>query len=457
MDTTIIVIVCYFVVMCFLGLFIKNKISSDNDKSLSTLALAVSLIAALYGGGFILGGAELAYKYGWGGLAYGWSSALGLILVGIFMTKQIHRESQISKNLTVSSLLKNKFNNNHISLISAVLSVLALTAIAAAQLYAAMRIFNVLNLPIKLMLGITTFIIVIVSLKGLKGLVCFGKYNLIIASFGAIAAIALAWGITPNLSLNNQFEIASLSTLLCIIIPTALYILVGQDVHQKLYVAKSKKSLKSACFLAAFALILMTFFPVIIGIKSHYLFSINPSEAVPKFIMFSIPSIFKGLFIAAILAAIIGCAQSVISAASAQFSQDVIGSLRNYNPLKIQKINSLTTIFIALIAFLIAICSKSIINNLIIAYSLYTAGMFIPVILAFFHNKSQIYSKSIILISLTGIIASALIELKVINLEMPSILFGIGASFLTLLLFHLSSAFRRIGLQKKNQNNGGEI
>jgi len=437
MDSTLIVIIIYFIAMSLLGLFIKNKLDSNKNKNLSTTAIAISLIATLYGGGFILGGAELSYQYGWFGLAYGWSAALGLILIGIFMSKKIHKESKNSKNLTISSLLKKKFANKNILLISAILSVLALTAITAAQLYAAMRIFNVLNLPINLMLGITTFIIMIVSLKGLKGLVNFGKYNLIIASLGALAAIFLAWGASPSVSLNNTFESISPWMLLGVIIPTALYILVGQDIHQKLYVAKNKKSIIYACFIAAIVLVLAAFFPVIIGIKSHFLFSINPSEAVPKFIMFSIPSIFKGLFIAAILAAIIGCAQSVIGAASAQFSQDVIGSLKKYNPEKIKKINSIIIILIALIAFLIAIYSKSIINNLIIAYSLYTAGMFVPVILAFFLKSTKRYSKSIIAISLMGIIPSFLVELKIINLGIPAIILGIGASLLTFLLFGL--------------------
>lgn len=350
------------------------------------------------------------------------------------MAKRIHCESKNCKTLTVSSLLKNKFKCDNISLISASLSVLALISIASAQLYAAMRVFNVLGLPIKIMLAITTLIIILVSIRGVKGLVKFGKYNLIIATIGALAAIGLAFGATPNLSITSGFERISISNLLWIIIPTSLYILLGQDIHQKLYKARTKKSLIYGCFIAAVALALMAFFPVIIGMKSHFLFSINPSEAVPKFIIFSIPSLFKGLFIAAILAAVIGCAQSVISASASQFSQDIFCFIRKIKSKDTQNINSITTVTIAIIAFLIALYSKGIINNLIIAYSLYTAGMFVPILMALFLKRTKRYSRFIVIISVIGLVFSLLIELNLINLGLPSIIPGIGASIIAFLI-----------------------
>ena len=437
MNLTIFIIIIYLIIMFLFGFLIKKAKNEEEystaNQTLGIISVVAGLVMTLFGAGFILGGAELGYKYGWYGLVYGWAAGFGLLLLGLFSNK-IYNEMQVSKIKTIPSLLYNKFKSRKISYMSAILSIVALTAITSAQLFAATRIFTALDISIKGSLVITVVIVMLVASKGINAITKFGKYNLIIASIGALAAILLASKIPVSAELvNNGFQSISMSSLLWLIIPTSLYIVVGQDLHQKLYSSKNKKTIKISCMIAGIILILLSFFPVFIGIKSNSLFAIEPTESVPRFIIYSMPSIFKGLFIAAILAAVIGCAQSVINAASTQVTEDLFKPTGKFSDKQLGKISSLSAVSLSLIAFVIALFSTSIINNLIIAYSIYTAGMFIPVMLAFYAKKPRRIAGSVFVASIFGAITALVFEL-IIKIAVPSIVLGVGGSFLILVV-----------------------
>ena len=450
MNATIIVILGYFIITILFGIFLKKSKDSAHfstaKKTLAVGAVTVGLVMTHFGGGFILGGAELAYNYGYYGLVYGLSAALGVLLLGFILSKRI--TAQNSKIRTVPEFLFSSFKDRKISLLAAILSIVALTGIASAQLYAALRIFIALGLAPKVSLIFTASIVGLIATKGIVALTHSGKYNLIIASLGALMAIFIA--LKTNLpTINNlPFSTMPLNSLLFILIPTVLYTIIGQDFHQKIYSAKDARTARTACILAALILSLLSFFPVLIGIKSHFLFNIIASEAMPKFMLFVIPSIFKGLFIAAILAAVIGSAQSVINAAATQVSEDVFKNVRKFSDKKLGVISAGSAAVITLIAFIITLVSSSIINNIIIAYSLYTAGMFVPIILGFFLNNKLRLSKVIFFTSLSGVITSLIFELGLIKSGIPSIILGILVSFIVLtigyMLLLLNSHKRKI-------------
>ncbi len=270
---------------------------STAKRQLGIIAVAVGLTVTHFGGGFILGGAELSYKYGIYGFAYAFSAALGIFILGILSYK-IYDKAKDNKIRTVSSFLLKQYKDEKIALIASVLSILALIGIASAQFFAAIKIFNLIGLSMELSSVFLLLIVSIVSKKGINALTSFGKYNILIALAGVIATIFIAGNI-PNLPLQKvSYEQISFFGLLWIIIPTTLYTIIGQDFHQKIYSSKSKRIAKLACFTSAIILLILGVFPTIIGMQSRSLFNIDAYDAFPKFIAFIMPSIFKGLLIA---------------------------------------------------------------------------------------------------------------------------------------------------------------
>jgi SSS family solute:Na+ symporter len=426
MEITLVVIGIYFIALILFGIFVhKSKNASDFStakKSLGALSIASGLVMTHYGGGFILGGAELGYEYGFYGLAYGIAAALGVLFLGLFLAKKI---SKLNGTITtVPAFLFRKYHDKKLFYLAAILSIMALVAIASAQLFAAMKIFSALNIPVRISSILITVIVCLIAMKGMVALTKSGQYNLIIASIGAIFAIGLAFKIPATVTNPVVFSSMPISNFLWILIPTVLYTMIGQDFHQKLYSAKSYFAAKTACIFASVILLLLSFFPVIIGMKSKSLFVIAASEAMPKFILYSMPSVFKGLFIAAILAAVIGSAQSVINAAATQVCEDMF-SFKKISDKARGRIGAISAILISIIAFILTLLSSSIVNNIILAYTFYTASMFVPVIAAFTLKKSLLSSKNIFILALIGLFISIVFELGFMKTTIPSIIISV--------------------------------
>ncbi len=449
MDATIIVIITYFLVFILIGIFIKKSKNSSEfataKKSLGVISIATGLVMTHYGGGFILGGAELGYQYGWYGLSYGLATAFGVLFLGIFLSKKIISKTRGNVK-TIPSFLMKKFKDKRLFYTATTLSIVALIAIASAQLFAAMKIFSSLNIPVRASSILLMLIVCLIAMKGMGALTKSGKFNLLIASIGAIFAIYLAVSISPQLPVSTTFTQMPAQNLLWILLPTIMYTLIGQDFHQKIYSTKSPKTAKYACILASAILLLLSFFPVIIGMKSKGLFVITASEAMPQFILYAMPSIFKGLFIAAILAAVIGSAQSVINAAATQISEDIFGQMKIKNKHRKNLVAPVSAIVISIVAFIITLFSKSIVNNIILAYTFYTASMFVPIIVAFMLKKRKTPIKQIFIVAVIGLISSIAIEFGLIKTQIPSIIISVGIS---LALFELIILYRYVVIRKR--------
>ena len=124
--------------------------------------------------------------------------------------------------------------------------------------------------------------------------------------------------------------------------------------------------------------------------------------------------------------------------------------MKKFTDKQLGKIAALFALFLAVFAFTITLFSTSISNNLIMAYTLYTAGMFVPVIAAFIIKKPEKYSKPIVFISIFGILLALILEVGLIKINIPSIIICVVASSLILLLYMF---FRILVTPKKLQNN----
>lgn len=440
MNLTIFVILLYSVVLFGAGVFIKSANNgreySIGKQKIGVLGIASALVMTHFGAGFILGGAELGYKYGIYGLVYGLAAAIGLFFLGIF-SRRIYTQAKKEKISTISMFLLKKYKDKKIEILAAVISVIALIGIASAQFFAAIKIFSVLGMNTWVSSAVTFVIVVLIATKGIGAFAKFSKINVVMAAIGAIAAIVFVYNMKIKPLFDMGFEAITPSSLLWVLIPTMLYTLIGQDLQQKIYSSDSWKSARNASFISSGVLALLSFFPVIIGMQSKSLFQIEAYEALPKFIAFAFPSLLKGLFIAAILAAVIGSSQSVINAAATQVSEDLIKSPRRHKGMY-----SISAFVISLLSLVIALFSASIVNNIVLACTIYTAGMFMPISIAFFYNKPWKIFKSVFIISIISIVLTILIETGMIRTSIPSIVISVILSFVFLGSFLLYKKYK---------------
>lgn len=116
----------------------KSRITGMTDfllagRRLDLVLCAGAMAATHFGGGALLGGAEYGFTHGLSGAWYGLSTGIGLAMLGLFTAKKFRALALF----TVPDFLETRYGGRSIRLLGALLSVVALIGILAAQVKAA--------------------------------------------------------------------------------------------------------------------------------------------------------------------------------------------------------------------------------------------------------------------------------------------------------------------------------
>jgi SSS family solute:Na+ symporter len=170
-----------------------------------------------------------------------------------------------------------------------------------------------------------------------------------------------------------------------LLLPTVMYTLVGQDFYQRLFAAKDSKVARNASLLGGIILVIISFFPAIIGMGARALSDLDKGGmSVPWVLQNLMNPVLGGIVLAAILAAIMSTADSLLTAATSHIVKDLWIETFHVDEVKEEKkllnISRNFTFIIGILSLIIALVVPGIIDALIYSYTMYTAGVFVPVI-----------------------------------------------------------------------------
>jgi len=171
-----------------------------------------------------------------------------------------------------------------------------------------------------------------------------------------------------------------------LLLPTVMYTLIGQDFYQRLFAAKSATVARNSTFIAGVFLIAISAFPIIIGMGARGLAveGIEGKDAVPWAVQTLLNPVLAGIIIAAILAAIMSTADSLLTAATSHIIKDLW--IETFHPddetdeRELLKLSRIATVLVGLCALGLGLISDTIVAMLIYAYTMITAGVFVPVL-----------------------------------------------------------------------------
>ncbi len=209
--------------------------------------------------------------------------------------------------------------------------------------------------------------------------------GLVLSNSGGMAALSSALaakGVGPG-----YFSIWGLGTssIMWLLLPTVMYTLIGQDFYQRLFAAKNENVARTASILGGIVLVIVAFFPALIGMGARALSDLETgSNAFPWVVQNLMNPVVGGVILAAILAAIMSTADSILTAATSHIVKDFWIETFQVDEIKDEKklltISRNFTIILGALGLLIALIMPGIIDALIYSYTMYTAGVFIPVI-----------------------------------------------------------------------------
>lgn len=455
-------IVCfYFLVMLVIGVYVyrRGRVSKSDgfyvaDRKGSKLLITGSLLASIVGASATVGLAGWGFTQGLSGAWWLLVGSVGLIILSFTWVKRVRRFGLY----TLPELVERQYSKEA-GFVASILIVVSWIAIIAAQIIAAGKVLGIL------FSGSDTLLMLIPALVFIAYTALGAQYSIIRTDFiqsillmgGILIALFLVlskvgWidGLVNSDSLSsdyfsfpvsNAFDWVDLLSLL--ILAGGTYI-VGPDIYSRLFCAKNEEVAKSSALWTGLAIIPIAFFIVIIGMGARVLFpDISSEQAFPTVIENVLPVGLSGLVTAALLAAIMSSADTCLLTTSTIFTEDIYKRIfPNTGEQQRLMISRLVIIIIGVIALLIALQLGGIIKSLLLAYTIFTSGIVLPVLIGFHKDKFKVNSLGALAAIIGG--GGTALVLKLLNADELQLL-GVGVC--AMLLFGVSWITKRHSAQ----------
>jgi SSS family solute:Na+ symporter len=159
-------------------------------------------------------------------------------------------------------------------------------------------------------------------------------------------------------------------------------IMIGQDVWQRVFTARSERVAAVAGSLAGLYCVAYGLVGALVGMAARVLLPDldNPNNAFAAIVQASLPDGIRGLVIAAALAAMMSTASAAMLAGSTVLAEDLVPLLRRGKPLADVRWHRLLTLLVGLAVLGIALVVDDVLNALTTAYNLLVGGMLVPLL-----------------------------------------------------------------------------
>lgn len=402
-----IIIAVYFLVVLAVGFFSYFKIKTPADyyvsgKRAGLIPVSGSLLATILGGSAILGTIELSQKIGWAALWFLCSASLGLLVL-VPLSKYVSRFG----NYTLPELL-GKFYGKKAEFISSLIIPIAWIGIVAAQIIAAAKILSGLGFigynEAAIAAGVVFVLYTVAGgqISILKTdtiqsvIIVVGLFVLSVFSIGT-STVHPFDSLKPSALFNESF---SFLDLVILILTYSVTFVVGPDIYSRVFCAKNEKTASRSILLVAIILIPVSFILTWLGI-----FSVNNEhEGIVSFAGHLLPGWAYGLFIAALLSAVMSSADTTLLTSSMILSELATGNLNENRALKY---THYFIIIIGIISIIIALFMTSIIQTLLFALTFFSGAFVVPTLAGLLKlkvNKNRVVTAIIAggILALTG-------------------------------------------------------
>ena len=167
---------------------------------------------------------------------------------------------------------------------------------------------------------------------------------------------------------------------------------VGPDMYSRLFCAKDAAVARKSALWAALLLVPIAFGIVLIGMGAAVLApQIAPEQAFPTVIGEVFPAWLSGIVLAALLAAVMSSAVTCLLSASTIVNVDIIYRFKpSLNQNRVLGSSRWGVVILGIAALLLALALKGIITTLMFAYTVYTAGVILPVAAGFYKERLKV-------------------------------------------------------------------
>ena len=421
------IVIIYFVAMIGLGLTTRKQAKNAGSffvagRSGSTLFITGSLLATIIGASATIGMAGVGFTRGLTGAWWILVGSVGLIVLGFLFARKVREYGFY----TLPALVEKQYGRVP-AMAGALLIVVAWMGVIAGQIIAAGKIMAVLGLG-SLVIGsfqidgttlwmcISTAVFIFYTvLGGQRAVLKTDLWQTIIIFLGIFSGLAFVlWkvggfsGLMNSLPagyfsfpISEKFDTIQLINLLLLV---GLTYVVGPDMYSRIFSAKDGQVAKKSVFWTAGLLVPLALGITLIGMTAAVLYpNIAAEQAFPTVIKNVMPPVLVGIVLAALLSAVMSSAVTCLLSVSIILTTDVIHKFKPaITENRLLVISRWGIVVLGLVALAVALLLKGIINSLMFAYTIYTAGLIPIVIAGFYKEKLRVTSLGALVAIIVG-------------------------------------------------------
>ena len=385
-------------------------------------ALTGTFCATILGASTTIGMAGLGYSRGLPGSWWMLSGTIGMLVLSLFLVERIRSTGCSTLPQLVGSFWGEKARS-----FASVLIALSWTGVIAVQIIASGNILLALfGGDISHYMVVCTMVFVLYTAYGGKvSVIRTDLFQILILTLGVTILFWTALNAAGPLPLMDQ-SFPTSAGMNCWDVITMLFVvgsayLIGPDMYSHIFSSRSPREARISAIIAAIILIPMAFLITSLGIFSAHLYpAINPEQAIPSLMAGLLFPAVEGLVAAALLAAFMSSADTCLMTATSILTLDIydkiygrignrignrvgnriessiernmgdeIGSGRNLKAPQdhLMKVSRIAVLVIGAAALILAISIPDIITTLLLAYTIFTSGLLMPVLAGFYRDR----------------------------------------------------------------------
>lgn len=443
----VLIMVVYFAALIIVGIIGVRKAKTADiyivaGRNLGLYMFFACLTAVFLGGSSTIGATQLGYEIGLSGIWFVFSMGLGITLFGLLLLNKVMK----FELMTISELLGKLFNTQS-KLIGTLVSAIYTLMITVTQVIAIgvllSAIFDWALIPSMLFGGGVVFFYTILGGMWSVSMTDVIQFTIMtVGMFFIMLPISLikagGFGEIYAALPANYFNVTDIGfvDIMKYLITYTLGMMVGQDIWQRYFTAKTTKVAKTGGVLVGVYSLLYSLAMVLIGMSALVVLpKVTETQNVFTSMAFeTLPPGLLGLVFAAVAAAIMSTASGTLLATSTLISRDILKDhfFKDISDKKYLVISRITTLIVSVLAIIISLWIQELLVAIDVAYAILAGSIFIPIVFGLFWKRTTAKA------AFAAILISALVVLGGLAIEglgsTNPILYGIAVNVVVIIL-----------------------
>ncbi|KMS71441.1 sodium:solute symporter [Streptomyces viridochromogenes] len=395
------VIVVYLAGMLAMGWWGMRRAKSKSEflvagRRLGPTMYSGTMAAIVLGGASTIGGVGLGYQYGLSGAWMVFTIGLGLLALSVFFSARIAR----LKVYTVSEMLDLRYGGRA-GVISGVVMWAYTLMLAVTSTIAYATIFDVLfdmNRTVAIVLG-GSIVVAYSTLGGMWSITLTDMVQFVVKTIGVLLlllpiAVVKAGGFSEMKAQlpTEYFDPLGIGgeTIFTYVLIYTFGMLIGQDIWQRVFTARSDKTAKWGGTVAGTYCLVYALAGAVIGTAAKVLYPRlgSADDAFATIVKDELPVGVRGLVLAAALAAVMSTSSGALIACATVANNDIWSRLRGvvsrtadgHDAHDEVKGNRAFILIMGVAVICTAIALNNVVEALTVAYNLLVGGLLVPIL-----------------------------------------------------------------------------